>query len=66
MDSMKVLVVAESYGLLKKRVRMILTSVEESTRITFNQDILLKILFKQSNQKHDDGYVREMFFSIES
>ena len=21
---------------------------------------------KQSNQKHDDGYVREMFFSIES
>ncbi len=66
MDSMKVLIVAESYGLLKKRVRMILASVEESTRITFNQDILLKILFKKSNQKHDDGYVREMFFSIES
>jgi hypothetical protein len=45
---------------------MLLASVEESTRITFNQDILLKILFKKSNQKHDDGYVREMFFSIES
>jgi len=54
----------DSYELLKKRVDMVPSYVDKSTRIFYDEDILLKKLLKQTKCGFDNSFFEKMFFPV--